>query len=96
MLCGRPTKYCGGIEVYGDSADLRELYEVTSDLIEETNKRGSTGKLRFKRLPQLLRQLSWQSDAYRAFEARVEVIAKEQSKLRAQIDFAYPWTDVKM
>ena len=34
MLIGRPTKFFAGIEIFGDSIDLRDLYTVSSDLIE--------------------------------------------------------------
>ncbi len=34
MLIGRATKFCAGIEVFGDSADLRSLYKTISDLID--------------------------------------------------------------
>ena len=34
MLIGRSTKFFAGIELFGDSIDLRDLYTVSSDLIQ--------------------------------------------------------------
>ena len=34
MLTGRPTKFFAGIEIFGDSIDLRDLYKVSRELIE--------------------------------------------------------------
>jgi hypothetical protein len=57
--------------------------------------KGSITKLRFKRLPQLLRDLHWNSGAYGAYTSHIETLAKANSQLRTQIELDYPWTEFK-
>ena len=56
---------------------------------------GSTGKLRFKRLPAMLHSLNWMSEGYRLYASKVEALAKAQNRQPAEIEFEYPWTDFK-